>query len=194
MFEQVLEKRKRVLPLDDLQTLEATLGVATVLTKLDRENEALKMYEVVVPNLIRVNGEDNDITLMAMASMSTVQLNLDRYDDSKQTATRGLLLARRVGNDIQAARFVTILSGLEKIEEHNAFVATASDEQIEFRNKIDLRKRTKAKAAADEDDLDALMAEFGFEEGDDCSGGKGEKKKSGGGSKKEKKKKKKKGK
>jgi hypothetical protein len=28
------------------------------------------------------------------------------------------------------------------------------------------------------------MAQFGFEEGDDCSGGKGETKKSGGGSKK----------
>jgi hypothetical protein len=35
------------------------------------------------------------------------------------------------------------------------------------------------------------MAQFGFEEGDDCSGEKGEKKKSGGGSKKKKKKKKK---
>jgi hypothetical protein len=201
MFEQVLEKRKRVLPLDDLQTLEATLGVATVLTKLDRENEALWMYEVVVPNLIRVNGEDNDITLMAMDSMSTVQYILSRFDDSKQTATSGLLIARRVGNDIQAARFVNILSGLEKIEEAKIFAATASDEQKELRQKIELRKQAKAKATADEaallatraeatteDDLDALMAEFGFEEGDDCSGGKGEKKKSGGGSKKKKKK------
>jgi hypothetical protein len=49
---------------------------------------------------------------------------------------------------------------------------------------------TRAEATT-EDDLDALMAEFGFEEGDDCNGGKGETKKSGGGSKKKKKKKKK---
>jgi hypothetical protein len=49
---------------------------------------------------------------------------------------------------------------------------------------------TRGKATT-EDDLDALMAEFGFEEGDDCSGGKDEKKESGGGSKKKKKKKKK---
>jgi hypothetical protein len=77
--------------------------------------------------------------------------------------------------------------------------ATASDEQIELRNKINLRKWAKEKAAADEaallatrakstteDDLEALMAQFGFEEGDGCSGQKGEKKKSGGGGKKKK--------
>jgi hypothetical protein len=39
---------------------------------------------------------------------------------------------------------------------------------------------TRAKATT-EDDLDALMAQYGFEEGDDCSGEKGEKKKSAGG-------------
>jgi hypothetical protein len=46
---------------------------------------------------------------------------------------------------------------------------------------------TRAEATT-EDGLDALMANFGFEEGDDCSGEKGETKKSGGGSKKKKKK------
>jgi hypothetical protein len=50
---------------------------------------------------------------------------------------------------------------------------------------------TRAKATT-EDDLDALMAQFRFEEGDDCSGEKGKKKESGGGSKKKKKKKEKK--
>jgi hypothetical protein len=44
---------------------------------------------------------------------------------------------------------------------------------------------TRAKATT-KDDLDALMTEFGFEEGDYCSDGKGEKKKSGGDSKEKK--------
>jgi hypothetical protein len=46
---------------------------------------------------------------------------------------------------------------------------------------------TRAKATTG-DDLDALIAQYGFEEGDDCSSAKGEKKKSGGGGRKKKKK------
>jgi hypothetical protein len=74
------------------------------------------------------------------------------------------------------------------------FAATASDEQKELRDKINRRKWAKEDAAAadaallatrakatTEDDLDDLMAQIGFDEGDDCSGGHGEKKKSGGG-------------
>jgi hypothetical protein len=119
----------------------------------------------------------------------------------KRTATRGLLLARRVGNEEAAASFVSALSDVEEEEEDEKFEATASAEQKELRDKINERKWAKEDAAADEatllatrakatteDDLDALMAEFGFEEGDDCSGAKGAKKKSGGGSKKKKKK------
>jgi hypothetical protein len=199
MFEPLLKKMSRFLPLDHLLTLSTMGYVAATLTHLKRTDEALEMYEDVVPKFIRVTGEDSGVTLNAMVNMARAQCSLRRFDDGKQTATRGLLLARRVGNEELAARFVNTLSKLELVEEHKSFQATASDEQKELRTKINLRKLAKSKAAADEaallatrakatteDDLDALMAQFGFEEGDDCSGGKGEKKKSGGGSKKKK--------
>jgi hypothetical protein len=160
------------------------------------------MYEDVVPKLIRERGENHEATLFAMAGMANTQGDLCHWDDAKQTATRGLLLARRVGNEDRVTEFVNTLSWIDRVEEDKIFAATASDEQKKLHNKIVLRKQAKEKAAADEaallatrakatteDDLDALMAQFGFEEGDDCSGGKGEKKKSGGGSKKKKKKK-----
>jgi hypothetical protein len=147
------------------------------------------MYEDVVPKLIRGRGQDDDCTLMAISDMATTQYNLRRDDDAKQTATRGLLIARRAGNEGAAAQFVDTLSKLEEAEEYTLFAATASDEQKKLHNKIIDRKQAKEKAAADEaallatraeatteDDLDALVAQFGFEEGDDCSGEKGEKK------------------
>jgi hypothetical protein len=176
--------------------------VAGTLTHLNRHDEALKIFENVVPKLARVLGEDNYETLIAMTGMADTQCTLRRLGDAKQTATRGLLLARSVGEEELAEDFVIILSTVDSVEEHEKFAATASDEQKELRYKINQRKWAKEKAAADEtalqetrveatteDDLDALMAEFRFEEGDDCSGGKGEKKKSGGDSKKKKKKK-----
>jgi hypothetical protein len=183
MYEPVLKKMSRVLPLDHPQTLSVMVGVADTLAHLNRNVEALKMYEDVVPRLERVAGEDHNEMLAAMSSMAFVQLDLHRFDVAKQTATRGLLLARRVGNDKRAANFFELLSELEKREENLVFAATASDEQWELRKKIELRRQAKEKAAEDEaalqatrakatteDDLDALMAEFGFEEGDDCSG------------------------
>jgi tetratricopeptide (TPR) repeat protein len=203
MFEPLLKKQTCILPLDHHDTLKTTVGAANVLTHLKRYDEALKMYEDVAPKLIRVLGENHDLTLDAMVRMANTQFHLRRFDDAKQTATRGLLIARRTGNEERATPFVDTLSELEKREEDKIFAATASDEQKVLRDKINQRKWAKEKAAAHEaallatrakatteDDLDALMAQFGFEEGDDCSGGKGEKKKSGRGTKKKKKKKK----
>jgi tetratricopeptide (TPR) repeat protein len=204
MFEPLLKQMSRVLPLDDPQTLTTMSMMAGTLCRLKRHDEGLKMYEDVVRKLISGRGEDHDDTLQAMFGMANTQFTLERYDDANRTATRGLLLARRVGNDEAVADFVKALSKLGEIEEAKSFVATASDEQVRLKIKINLRKQAKEKAAEDEaallatrakatteDDLDALMAEFGFEEGDDCSCGKGEKKQSGGGSKKKNKKKKK---
>jgi hypothetical protein len=57
------------------------------------------MYEDLIPKLVSAMGEDHEDTLVAMAGMSTIQYNLDLDDDAKQTATRGLLIARRVGNE-----------------------------------------------------------------------------------------------
>jgi tetratricopeptide (TPR) repeat protein len=200
IFEPLLKKMSRVLPLDDPLTLTTMASLAATLNRLKRHDEALKVFEDVVPKLIRVIGEDHEYTLMAMDSMASAQCNLGRIDDYKQTVTRGLLLARRVGNEERAADFVDRLSSIEKFEEAKVFAATASKVQLQLKLKIIRRKQAKEKAAEDEaallatrakatteDDLDALMAQFGFEEGDDCSGGKGEKKKSGGGSKKKKK-------
>jgi tetratricopeptide (TPR) repeat protein len=173
MFEPLLKKMVRVLPLDDPLTLKTMVSVAGILSSLKRHDEALKMYEDVTTKLIREMGEEHNNTLNAMTSMANTQFNLKRYDEAKQTATRGLLIARRVGNEEETARFVDTLSDLDKVEEHHVFAATASDEQMELRLKINQRKWAKKEAAADEaallatraeatteDDLDALMAEF----------------------------------
>jgi hypothetical protein len=97
MFEPLLKKMSRVLPLDDPLTLNTMVGVANTLTSLERYDESLKMYEDVVPKLINERGENHHYTLDTMVGMSKTQFNLKRFDDSKQTATRGLLIARRVG-------------------------------------------------------------------------------------------------
>jgi tetratricopeptide (TPR) repeat protein len=199
MFESLLKNMSRVLPLEHPGTLRTMVALARTLSHLKRHDESLKMFEDVVPKLTLVKDEGCYEVLNAMFGMANAQFNLFRFDDAKQTATRGLLIARRVVNEKAVAQFVGVLSVLDKVEEDKVFAATASDEQKELRLKIELRKEAKAKAAADEaallatrakatteDDLDALMAQFGFEKGDDCSGEKGEQKKSGGGSKKKK--------
>jgi hypothetical protein len=58
MFEPVLKKMLRILPLDHPYTLKTMIGVANALNRLKRHDEAMKMYEDAVPKLIRVNGED----------------------------------------------------------------------------------------------------------------------------------------
>jgi tetratricopeptide (TPR) repeat protein len=126
MFDQLLEKQTRVLPLDDPHTLMTMDSLADTLTNLERYDESLKMYEDVVPKLIRVMSEDHDDTLLAMVGMANVQYFLRRFDDSKQTATRGLLIARRVGNEARAADFVIALSDLEEVEEDEAFEGSNS--------------------------------------------------------------------
>jgi hypothetical protein len=205
MFEPLLKKRTRVLPLDHADTLKTMVGLANTLVHLDRHDEALKVYEDVVPKLIRVEGEDHDDTLNAMIDMATMQYNLHCDDDSKQTATRGLLIARRLGKEKQAANFVHRLSKLDEVEKDKVFEATASDEQKELRDKINQRKWAKEDAAADEaarvanaeppmtdDDIDNLMAQFDLDDkakakksnkaaGGGCGGG------GGGGKKKSKK-------
>jgi hypothetical protein len=110
MLEPLLKKMSRVLPLDDPLTLKTMVGVAITLGHLERYDEGLKMYEDVLPRLIRVSGEDHEDTLMAMAGMAAAQLILHCDEDAKQTATRGLLIARRVGNEERAARFAHRLS------------------------------------------------------------------------------------
>jgi negative regulator of replication initiation len=111
-----------------------------------------------VPKLIRVRGEAHDDTLHSMFDMANAQFNLRRYDDSKRTALRGLLLARSVDNEKVVARFVDVLSDLDRVEEDKVFEATASDEQWDLRQKINQRKQAKEKAAADEAALLATRA------------------------------------
>jgi tetratricopeptide (TPR) repeat protein len=125
VFEQLLEKVSRVLPLDHPLTLKTMNFVASTLACLKRHVESLKLYEDVVPRLIHVCGEDEGETLSAMVGMSTAQFQVRRFDDAKQTATRGLLIARRVGNEKKTAQFVVVLSALEKREENKVFAATA---------------------------------------------------------------------
>jgi hypothetical protein len=49
MFEKLLEKLVRVLPLDDPHALRTTVDLASALNHLERYDESLKIYEDVVP-------------------------------------------------------------------------------------------------------------------------------------------------
>jgi predicted negative regulator of RcsB-dependent stress response len=73
--------------------------VANALYGLNRYDEALKIYEDVVPKISFVMSEDHNFTSIAMVGLARTQFDLNRVDDANQTATRGLLLARRVGNE-----------------------------------------------------------------------------------------------
>jgi tetratricopeptide (TPR) repeat protein len=104
MLEPLLEKQTRVLPLDHPDTLTTILCIVDTLTQLKRHEEAIDILETLLPKLIRLLGEDHDTTLEIMRDTATALFSLDRYDAANQTATRGLLIAKRVGNEKQAAR------------------------------------------------------------------------------------------
>jgi tetratricopeptide (TPR) repeat protein len=73
IFELLLKKLSRVLPLDDPLTLKTISNIATTFCHLKRNVEAMKMYEDVLPKLIRVIGEGHGDTLMTMFGMATTQ-------------------------------------------------------------------------------------------------------------------------
>jgi hypothetical protein len=72
------------------------------------------MYETLLPVQVRIEGEDNEYTIDAMVGMALVLLGLKRFDDAHRIASRGLLLARKVGNDEATADFVELLSCFEQ--------------------------------------------------------------------------------
>jgi hypothetical protein len=89
--------------------------MARTLSQLERDNEALAMLETLLPRRVRIIGEDHDNTLTTMRNMALVLLQLGRFEDAHRTASRGLLLARKVGHEEATAAFVDILSQVEQV-------------------------------------------------------------------------------
>jgi hypothetical protein len=164
------------------------LGMA--LNGLERYDESIAMLESALLKYTATIGEDAPSTLNAMVGLASVQCHSSLYYDSKRTAGRGLLIAKRVGEEKPAAAFADVLSRLEKVEE----AKSATYKQMLLQVKIEVRRQAKEKAAADEvarvanaeppmtdDDIDNLMAEFAAL---DDGGGKKKSNAGGGGGKK----------
>jgi tetratricopeptide (TPR) repeat protein len=114
-FEKVLERQLRVLGCEHPFTLMTMSRLGCVLLGLHRFDEALVVYEALLPRQVRIHGEDHDDTLDTMNCMACVLSTFGRFDEAHRIASRGLLLARNVGNEEAAAGLVDTLSGLEQI-------------------------------------------------------------------------------
>jgi hypothetical protein len=114
MFEKVSERRSRVLGDEHPLTLTSMSCLAKTLYQIDRFDEALVVYETLLPRQLRIHGEGHVHTLLTMRYMTEVLLNLGRVDDAHRTTSRGLIIARKGGNEDAAADFADILSDLEE--------------------------------------------------------------------------------
>ena len=165
--------------------------------KLERYDESLVLHNKVLDLQLRVLGDQHPDTVFSIFNVATTQYYFRRYDDAHRNASRGLLLARKIGHEEHHANFVKLLSDFEEDED-----PTTSVEQKRLRAKIRVRKQqTDDKAVAEaarlatpqppttEAALDLLMAEFGLEEevGKKKSGGGGGNAGGGGGGSKKKK-------
>jgi tetratricopeptide (TPR) repeat protein len=114
MLEKVLPKLVSVTGDEHPDTLMSMSGLAGTLYRLDRYDEALAMYETLLSRQVRILGEDDDFTLDTMTNMAWVLFYLNCVDDAHRTASRGLIIARKVGNEKATADFVELLSDLTK--------------------------------------------------------------------------------
>jgi hypothetical protein len=172
-------------------------GIAFVLSKLERYDESLKIYEMVYEEESRVFGCGHTRTLETLYNIANKQYIVGRHDEAHFTASRCLELARKNGFEGVAARCVEIISLID--EARDDADPTLTDEQKRIRGRIRLKKqqdREKVEAVAEaapaaksklpvkEVSVDDLMLQFGLE--DDDGGGKASS--NGGGSKQKKKK------
>ena len=69
------------------------------------------ILETALPKQERVLSEGHHDTLHTMLDLAITQITLRRFDDAQQLASRGLLLAEKVGNEEYASEFGEILAG-----------------------------------------------------------------------------------
>jgi tetratricopeptide (TPR) repeat protein len=174
LYAVVVEKRSSVLGESHPHTLASMHGLAMTLSYLKLREESRQMYEVVVERRTSVLGESHPDTLWSVSGLAWLQYNLRRNDEAQRTATRGLLLARQVGNAERVAAFDRLLSKLRDYEQ--SIDPTATDEQKRLREKVRVRKQEaneKGMAMAEaarvattpeppmsDADINALMLEF----------------------------------
>jgi hypothetical protein len=125
--------------------------------------------------LVLDSGDSNALTSLYI--MAVLQLTLGREDDGYRNASRGLLLARSVGNEERIAGFDKLLPRFEEAEELADPTATAEEKRLREKIRVE-KEEAKERAVAEaaraaapqpsstttEDDLDKLMKEFGLED------------------------------
>jgi hypothetical protein len=192
IYEKIVPKLRRVLGEGHTQTFNAMVGMADTLSNLKRRGEALKIFEEVSEKQSKLLGEEHLDTLESINSVSGQQYYLRRYEDAHRTASRGLLLARKIGNTELTDKFVHILSCVEASIDGGKDHSALTVEQQRVREKIRIRKRQdidkreseldaaqllKSQPPKKEESIDDLMAKFGFDDEEDGD----TKKKAGGG-------------
>jgi len=111
-------------------------------------DEALVLYEKVLEVRSRVFGDEDPLNVTAMHNVSVTQYNLRLDEASHESASRGLRVARKIGDEEIASRFVDLLSKLAERKEDAD--TNASDEQKRIRQKIrDRKQQAKEKTAAE---------------------------------------------
>jgi tetratricopeptide (TPR) repeat protein len=115
MLKKVLPKFSSAFGCEDPLTLLTMCCLAEALYRLERYDESLGLLEIVLPKQEQIRGEDEN-AIATMRFMAYAQFELGRFDDAHRTASRGLLLARKVGdNDEVATHLVNLLSDLEQV-------------------------------------------------------------------------------
>jgi hypothetical protein len=89
------------------------------LNALRRNDEALIMNEQILEIRVGRDGEEHPDSKSALLNVAKAQCNVGRVMDAHRNATKGLLLAKKVGDEVKAALFDIILSDLEYLKQVN---------------------------------------------------------------------------
>jgi tetratricopeptide (TPR) repeat protein len=125
-------------------TLRSIVCLAETLYTLERHAEALAMLEMLLPRQVRIQGEDHDSTIATMNCMAWALFQIARVDNAHRTASRGLLLARKVGNDLRVAQFVKLLS---RLEQQIRFLSRLDQQALSGGGKGEQKKKSSKPAA-----------------------------------------------
>jgi tetratricopeptide (TPR) repeat protein len=175
-----MEKRLIVLGEDDLLTITTMAKEAGQLAALERYDEALPLYTKVLEKRSRILGNEHPNTLNALCNLAAVQGNFGRDNEARQSASRCLILARKIGDEHTAAHCVDLLA---RLDDRRKYGESTSEEQRRRLDKLDNRRKQAhekadaarlktavAQSSTKEPSIDELMVQWGFD--DDDGGGK----------------------
>jgi tetratricopeptide (TPR) repeat protein len=144
LFKSEYAGRAHTLGEDHPRTLITMHHLGFSLDQLGRHTESLDVFFRAWEGRSRVLGEAHTSTLVTFCNVGWQYYNLERFEEAKRIASRGLVLATQSGNEDTISRFVGLRAELEKYFEDEEESAS-SIEQKRLLEKLRLRKEQASK-------------------------------------------------